>query len=138
MFPEAVFRDFPAKPCRKLAVSGRNLSGNARSSTHEFGDRIGLTVLTGSCRFRAKPDNSGHRIRSTESCFHEISRIARKRLFTCRIVRLGLLKPMLKDCMIWHYIGSRNIIYVHSMTEWLRARHLVTSYRVQTSVSTVI
>ena len=89
MIPEAVFREFPAKTLRKLAVSGRNPPENARNSTQESGNRIRLPVLTGSCRFRAEPDKSGHRIHSPEYCFHEISGIPRNRPFPCRIVRPG-------------------------------------------------
>jgi hypothetical protein len=61
MIPEAVFREFPAKTLRKLPVSGRNPPGSARNSTQKSGERIRLPVSTGSCRFRAKPDKSGHR-----------------------------------------------------------------------------
>jgi hypothetical protein len=60
MIPEAVFREFPAKTLRKLPASGWNAPGSARNSTQESGDRIRLSVVTGSCRFRAKPDKSVH------------------------------------------------------------------------------
>ncbi len=52
IIPEAVFREFPAKTLRKLPVSGRNPPGSARNSTQESGDRIRLSVLTGSGRNR--------------------------------------------------------------------------------------
>ena len=70
MIPEAVFREFPAETRRKHTVSDRNPLENTRNSTQESGDRIRLPVLPGSCRFRAEPDKSGHRIRSPEYCFH--------------------------------------------------------------------
>ena len=89
MKTEAVFREFPAKNLRKLTVSGRNPSENADNSTQESGDRGRLSVLTGSYQFRAEPDESGHRIRSPEYCFHETSRIPQNRQFPCRIARPG-------------------------------------------------
>jgi hypothetical protein len=61
MIPEAVFREFPTKTLRKLTVSGRNPSENTGNLTQESSNRIRLSVLTGSCQFRAEPDESGHR-----------------------------------------------------------------------------
>ena len=90
MIPVAVFREFPAKTRRKLAVSCRNPPGNVRNSTLESGNRIRLPVSTGSCRFRAEPEKSGHRIRSPEYCYHEISGIQQIRQFPCRIARPGM------------------------------------------------
>jgi hypothetical protein len=81
MIPEAVFREFLAKTLRKFPIFCRIPPGNARNSTQESGDRIRLPVLTGSCRFQAKPDKSGHRIRSPEYCFDEVSGIPRNRPF---------------------------------------------------------
>jgi hypothetical protein len=72
MIPEAVFHEFPAKTLRKFAVSDRNPPENARNSTQESGNRIQLSVLTDSCRFRAEPDKYGHRIRLPE--YHGIGR----------------------------------------------------------------
>ena len=89
MIPEAVFREFPAETRRKHTISGRNPPQNARNSTQESGDRIRLPVLPGSCRFRTEPDESCHRIRSPEYCFHEISEIVRNRSFPGRIARPG-------------------------------------------------
>ncbi len=73
MKTEGVFGEFPAKTLRKLTVSGRNPSQKCRNATPESGDRTRLLVLTGSRQFQAEPDESGHRIRSPEYCFHEIS-----------------------------------------------------------------
>jgi hypothetical protein len=56
MIPEAVFHEFPAKTLRKLAASDRNPPENARNSTQESGNRIQMSVLTDSCRFRTEPD----------------------------------------------------------------------------------
>jgi hypothetical protein len=92
IIPEAVFHEFPAKTLRKLAVSDMNPPENARNSMQESGNRIRLSVLTHSCRFRAEADKSGHRIRLREYCFHEISGISQNRPFPCRIVRPGFGK----------------------------------------------
>jgi hypothetical protein len=89
MIPEAVFHEFPAKTLRKLAVFDRNPPENARNSTQESGNRIRLSVLTDSCRFRAEPDKFGYQIRLPEYCFHEISGIPRNPPFPCRIARPG-------------------------------------------------
>ncbi len=59
MIPEAVFHEFPAKTLRKLAFSDRNPPESARNSMQESGNRVRLSVLTDSCRFRAEADKSG-------------------------------------------------------------------------------
>ncbi len=69
------FRPEPAGKCQKVDTRIRWPSR--------------LPVLTGSCRFRVKPDKSGHQIRSLEYCFHEISGIPRNWPFPCRVVRHG-------------------------------------------------
>jgi len=79
MIPEAVFREFPAKIFKKFPVSDRKPPGSARHSTQESGDPY---PAVGFDRFRAKPDKSGHRIRSPEYCFHEISGIPQNRPFS--------------------------------------------------------
>ena len=90
MIPEAVFREFPAKTLRKLTVSDLKPPENARNPTQESGNRIRLSVLIDSCRFRAEPNKSGHRICLPEYCVHEISGISRDRPFPCWIVGPGL------------------------------------------------
>ncbi len=45
----------------------------AGNSTQESSDRIRVSVLTSSYRFRVEPDKPGHRICSQEHCFHVLS-----------------------------------------------------------------
>ena len=89
MIPEAVFAEFPEKTLRKLTVSGWNPPENVRNPVQGCGDRIRLSVLAGSDMFRGEPDKSGHRIRSPEYCFHEISGKTRILRVPWRIFRPG-------------------------------------------------
>ena len=78
--------NFRQKSCIKLAISDLNLQENTGDWVEKFGSRTRLQVLTGYRWFRVEPDNFGQQICSPEYCFHEISRIARRLLFLCRIV----------------------------------------------------
>ncbi len=89
-------------------ISGENLQETPRfrpepaGECQEFDTRIRWPYptadLTGSCRFRAKPDKSGHRIRSPEYCFHEISGIPRNRPFPAVRLWPGIYS------LAWYYI----------------------------------
>src|SRR5579862_7248049 len=77
-YPSRRFRSpDPEGTCRKDAVSGGILQGRHRFRpentwkwTRESFERIRCPDLPGSFRFRAKPDKSGRRIRSKDSCVH--------------------------------------------------------------------
>ena len=125
MIPVAVFREFAAKTRRKLAVSCRNPPGNVRNSTLESGNRSRLPVFTGSCRFPTEPEKSGHRIRSLEYCYHEISGIQQNRQFPCRIARPGMLIFLLVVALIKYRFQNESFIFFSCMillTEWSKSK----------------
>ncbi|CAF0932912.1 unnamed protein product [Adineta steineri] len=61
MIPKAVFREFPMKTVRKIAVSNQNSPEKASDLVRRFDDRLRLPGLTSSCRFWMEPDKSGNR-----------------------------------------------------------------------------